>query len=634
MKQIVYTILLLTVLVSCQEDLKTTRVIIPELPTPSITVQSSIIGRVIDVDGNPLAKSEVVLGSETQLTTDLGYFTFDKATLDRYGSLITASKSGFLTGFRRVSLHAGTSNFVEFTLLSDTPSLSFESNDGATIEDEHGIKLTFPKNAISLASGQAFDGTVYVSLQFIDPTASNIISTLPGSLQGFTTEGVLTALKSYSMISVELRNEQGQELQIRTGETVEIEFPIPNSLLNNAPNNIPLWYLDEGTGLWMEEGQAVLVNDVYIGDVSHFSYWNCDVPEDFVIVEGSVCNRTNTTCEALAFSEIAVLDSDNEIRLVSQTDSEGNFTFFIPKNMAVIVDFVSMCDGSGDMINIGPYEEDQNLGQIEISTDLNSVQLQAEVFNCDGGLLKQGTLIINDNIYLEVNEGQVSEAVLVCNESDITVQAFDAFITKSSEVVDLPYSESLEASLSLCEDVIIIEDSTTIDFIRITLMNGDEEIEWAFLEATYLECGVFDDGNQSPDPDKLNLNFISGINTDPQDSSNILLFFDNGTSCESDPSEVNIATVDFKLPLSDNNYYVFGAMHPDIYFGMIEGTGLMSTNQINSYGVNPGDIISGSLTAENSLARLADISFDNETEFLFEGVPYTIRVDFKITVKE
>jgi len=632
MKQVTYILFILTVLVSCQEDLTTSKVIVPEMPTPSISVESSIVGRVVDIGGNPLANTEIILAGETRLTSELGYFQFDRATLDRYGSLLTARKSGYLTGFRRVSLHAGTSNFVEFTMLSDAPGHSFDSSDGATIQDDNGVSLSFSKNSVSLVSGQAYDGVVNVSVQYIDPSASNIISTLPGSLQGFTSDGVLSTLRSYSMISVELTNDEGEELQIKESETVDIEFPVAMGLLNNAPNEIPLWYLDEQTGLWMEEGQAVLVDDVYIGEVSHFSYWNCDVPTDFVIVEGSVCNTSNGTCDVLSFSEIAVFDSNNEVISVSKTDSDGNFTFFIPKNTAVTIDFVSMCDDVNDLVNISPTEEDQNLGQIEINSGLASFKLDVDILNCEGSPLDNGTLLVNNNNYVRISNGQISETIAVCGSSDITIQAFDSGLTKSSAVTSLGYAENITANLSLCEDV-NPEDTTIVDFVRVSLVNDEEEIAWSYLDASFTECNIYELGNPSPSPEFLNINHVSLIGTDYRDSSYVFLEFDNGTSCDPSITDVNLASVEVKLRLTDNNYYIFGAYHPDIYFRLIPGYDTLDNSEIDSYGQNTGDIISGSITVETATARLDDFLFDNETEHVKEGVVYTMIVDYRITVK-
>jgi len=96
------------------------------------------------------------------------------------------------------------------------------------------------------------------------------------------------SLVSYGMMAVELTNSSGQKLQIETGKTAEIRITVPPSLLPNAPATIPLWSLDESLGVWKKESMASLINNVYIGNVSHFSFWNCDDLFDYVYLTSKI----------------------------------------------------------------------------------------------------------------------------------------------------------------------------------------------------------------------------------------------------------------------------------------------------------------------------------------------------------
>lgn len=65
-------------------------------------------------------------------------------------------------------------------------------------------------------------------------------------------------------------------------------FPIPETMRDNPPPTIPLWYFDDESGLWVEEGIATLQGDVYVGEVGHFSWHNLDVPAERVSISGKV----------------------------------------------------------------------------------------------------------------------------------------------------------------------------------------------------------------------------------------------------------------------------------------------------------------------------------------------------------
>jgi hypothetical protein len=67
-------------------------------------------------------------------------------------------------------------------------------------------------------------------------------------------------------------------LDLADGKTAQITAPIPYTLMDNAPDTIPMWYYDESTGKWMEQGTGTKVGNNYVGDVSHFTYWNFDHP--------------------------------------------------------------------------------------------------------------------------------------------------------------------------------------------------------------------------------------------------------------------------------------------------------------------------------------------------------------------
>ena len=64
-------------------------------------------------------------------------------------------------------------------------------------------------------------------------------------------------------------------------------------MVGTAPETIPLWHYDKTTGLWKEEGTATKNGDKYVGTVTHFSDWNCDVPEGTATIKGLVADCNN-----------------------------------------------------------------------------------------------------------------------------------------------------------------------------------------------------------------------------------------------------------------------------------------------------------------------------------------------------
>ncbi len=101
---------------------------------------------------------------------------------------------------------------------------------------------------------------------------------MPGDLRGIGSDGYETALQSFGMMDVEMEDAAGNKLQLAPGQQALLTFTIPDSLQSIAPATIPLWYFNDTTGRWIEQGSAMRQGNTYVGQVGHFTYWNCDAP--------------------------------------------------------------------------------------------------------------------------------------------------------------------------------------------------------------------------------------------------------------------------------------------------------------------------------------------------------------------
>jgi len=90
-----------------------------------------------------------------------------------------------------------------------------------------------------------------------------------------------------------LRDQSGvNEIKIASGSTAQLRVPIDPSQNAMAQSTVPLWHLNETTGIWKEEGEAVKNGNFFEGNVSHFSVWNCDYQGERADIKGQVvdCN--------------------------------------------------------------------------------------------------------------------------------------------------------------------------------------------------------------------------------------------------------------------------------------------------------------------------------------------------------
>jgi len=157
----------------------------------------------------------------------------------------------------------------------------------------NGSKAKLDANTVTNSDGSAYNGNVNLSVGYLDPTSEDFSNLIPGGdMQAQTSNNTPATLYSYGIIKVEMKNDAGADLKIKSGNTSEITVDIPPSMEATAPATIPLWYYDDATGLWKEEGTATKQGDKYVGTVAHFSDWNCDTPEGTATVRGLVvdCN--------------------------------------------------------------------------------------------------------------------------------------------------------------------------------------------------------------------------------------------------------------------------------------------------------------------------------------------------------
>src|SRR4029079_1131419 len=232
-------------------------------------------------------------------------------------------------------------------------------------------------------------------------------------------DGKRVLLSSYGMMAVELESSGGEKLQIKSGNTATITSPIPSAALSSAPATIPLWYVDESTGLWKEEGTATRQGSVYVGMVKHFTYWNCDVPVQTVNLAATFKTANG---QPLVNASIIIKPATGNYygSAHGYTDSLGQITGPVPANMDLVLQVQDACGGAAYSQHIGPYNESVSLGTITISsTTASLVTVKGKLTNCSAGSVTNGYAILsvgNWVRYAKVDgSGNFSTNFILCN---------------------------------------------------------------------------------------------------------------------------------------------------------------------------------------------------------------------------
>lgn len=381
------------------------------------TVRAGIRGVVIDENNQPVAGATVTSGSNTTTTDRYGVFQFNNITLLKANGTVKVVKAGYFNGNKSFYTTAGITHNLRIRLQSKTINGSFSATTSGTVTLSTGAKLVIPANSVTDASGNPYNGIVNISMAWIDPSSPNLPELVQGDLRGLTTSGEERGLETYGMIGVEMTGAGNTFLKMATGKTAELSFPIPSSMAGTAPSTIDLWHFDEATGRWKQEGSATKTGSMYIANVSHFSFWNCDAPFPLINLCMTLINSAHNT--PLNNVQVRIKRANGSYGY-GWTDSSGNLCGMVPKNEPLILQVMDQCHNVVYTQNIGPFSSNTNLGNIMVSIPpVNSLTITGTVTNCTGGNITNGAAIIYTNgahqYVVPVTNGTFSFTVINCN---------------------------------------------------------------------------------------------------------------------------------------------------------------------------------------------------------------------------
>ncbi|MDA9875337.1 carboxypeptidase-like regulatory domain-containing protein [Flavobacteriaceae bacterium] len=558
-------------------------------PTPSMTLaesfgnasNSDFMGRVVDLQNNAVSGATVQIGNSTTDTDMNGVFIIRDAQVYEKFAFIKVDKAGFLHGSRSVVPTAGL-NQVQIMLLPQTVTQTVSSGAAATVSLSNGAAVDL-SGAYSNADGSDYTGDVQVTLHLLNPTDDDMQQQMPGMLLAENLQNEARMLETLGMVAVELRSDTGEKLNLSEGTTATISVPLDPETLAGAPNEIPLWYFDEENGYWIEEGSATLQGTNYVGTVSHFSFWNCDIPTEYVNICMNITDSNNTP-----LSNIKVdIESEFNGTRYGITNDSGEVCGIIPANQTLNLQYFlhNICNNieiPNSSETVGPFSEDTTLNivldALEVEEYLETI---TGVFNnCDGDAVVNGYVegSIGNGIpfYNIVTDGTYEINILSCSENaSISITGYDFDNLQSTGEINytLTSPETELGNLSACNNV--------EEFIQYSIDDG--QIEY----------------------------IVSNINVSVQSDFIDIQYFDNDQSWD---------TCFWIRGNLDSNYPNFEGMYSFNY----QDTGLFFTESCPVYPSEVNNEITFNLSSfGNSVGEYIDINFGGNYEDN-QGVSHTI----------
>lgn len=455
------------VLIHCRKDEITT-----EKDSTPTGVTNNVAFQIIlaSESGQAISNAEVLINSDVYTSDQNGIIETNKYDIPFAGLKCEVLAAGYVPIQKRF-YGAENSTNVERIILVKTISKTIGTGETGEIDGEGLLEL--PTSLIS-EDGSAYEGPVRVSNKYLDPDELGFLSSAPGNLLAINTNNEYQQLASFGMYMIELRDLEGNDLTIPEGSFATITFPIADVHKDLAIDEIPLWYFDEEKGVWIEDGIATRSSeDSFEAKVSHFTWWNCDLPYDFVEVCFVFLDNEGEPTPGLEVE----FKKDGATFGYAITDENGMILGKVPVGGNIDIIYYLNEEVSGSA-SVGPIDENNRKIFVDLDIEFNYISGQA--IDCDGMPVSDGygyyyigdkintvdisengefkylspkiahSLILNDRatnklatIEITENDQQTDlelSDIIVCDQSNLTmVSGYVLMDTDSDKIGDTPY---------------------------------------------------------------------------------------------------------------------------------------------------------------------------------------------------
>jgi hypothetical protein len=447
------------------------------------------IGTITNSAGNKLENVQITIGNAVTFTNTNGIFILNDVDVFENFAYIKAQKEGYIKGSRAVIPKTDGANVINIVLLEKEVTATINSGESSQVAMPNGAEVNFTGDFIT-ANGDPYNGAVEVVLHYIAPNSEETFSQMPGSLLAQTATNDASVLETYGMLSVNLFSPSGEELNIDTNAPATIEFPVDISQTSIAPETIPLWYFDEAQGYWKEEGSATKEGNTYVAEVTHFTWWNCDVPFDSI----NFCFSINPQDPA------ALVESTIPYYVVITRVSNGQMIYagnvlsqevecgLIPINEEILISIYGLDGSCTEQLvhseTLGGYATDTTV-EISFTEDITITPITGIATNCDGASITNGYIYINDTNTFSITDGTIDIAYVSCASEVITIKILDfdtglwsiiENVNVNGTAVDLGTVSTCDAGGGMYEGDVVLSTQDEINFFGLfgyTTINGD-----------------------------------------------------------------------------------------------------------------------------------------------------------------
>jgi hypothetical protein len=375
---------------------------IPDLTT---TVTTSVSGFITDYSGTPLSGAQVSFGNGTAVADQFGYFEINNVSAVQDAAVVTAVMPGYYMGIKTFEASSHHSEFIRMILITTgTHSGTIDALQGGTFTSSDGgweFTLMIPPNAvINAATNNPYNGSIYISAEWIPPQDPFLYYLAPGDLRGLDSAGIERLLSVHAIEFLEIKGGSGETLKLAPGKNATVTSYFSSGSSGGEPPTIPLWSFDPTLGLWKEEGVAANSGASFSGETKDLSFLCFAQPLNFVHITGTIISPSGIP---LPYEAVNVISTPSDLNdLTTFSDSTGYFSGIIPasSSIGVIIPGVatSASGNSAFFKQVVVGSTDISLGNVMIPLQYVS-SATGTITSCSGNMVKDGDVIMKESRY-------------------------------------------------------------------------------------------------------------------------------------------------------------------------------------------------------------------------------------------
>lgn len=277
---------------------------------------SHVQGRVQEIDGTAVTDVIVTAAGVESRTDNRGIFVLEsmpEGPLD-----VFVRSSTHTRGHARVDLGDAETVGLLIQVIPLVTGVLPDAAAGGTMQGTDGVAVTVPAGSLFDAAGNPVSGAVDVSYALLND--SETLAAAPGGMLAMRDSRDAEQLESFGMVDMSF-SQAGEPLTFEG--TAELTFPLAATHPFAEGDTVGLFGFDEEIGMWVEEGQGTVASGMFVADVSHFSWWNCDQPlANKSCLSGQVVDDDGAPLPNFGLSVTGV---DYLTNLRTTTDADGAF---------------------------------------------------------------------------------------------------------------------------------------------------------------------------------------------------------------------------------------------------------------------------------------------------------------------